>query len=138
MWAREVRKLYRDYFRVLDHHVDISNHFLSTKESFDLQQVLINQRVNEYKKLSNCANPRKLSGRKLVRKCFSSFFLYSFLRRNELPNNLTKYEQYEMILREWESISEKDRQSLYKRLNVVDGFQIFEYEYLFWMKVIYN
>lgn len=138
MWTREVRKLYRDYFRVLDHHVDILNNFPSSKESSDLQKVVINQRIKENQKLSKGpSTPKKLSGRKLVRKCFSSFFLYSSLRRPELPETLTRYEQYEIILREWEAISEKDRQHLYKRLDILEGFQTFEYEYYYWLKVMH-
>ena len=136
MWTREVRKLYRDYFRVLDHHVDILNNFPSSKESSDLQKVVINQRIKENQKLlEGPSTPKKLSGRKLVRKCFSSFFLYSSLRRPELPETLTRYEQYEIILREWEAISVKDRQHLYKRLDILEGFQTFEYEYYYWLKV---
>ena len=66
MWTREVRKLYRDYFRVLDHHVDILNNFPSSKESSDLQKVVINQRIKENQKLlEGPSTPKKLSGKEI-------------------------------------------------------------------------
>ena len=134
MVRESYRKLYQPFYRHVNHHIKINPRKPSVVSS--VQDITNNLKadIERYRAKSQ----GNVSVRNHVKVEFSSFFLYTDKRRDELPNTLLGCKKYHCMMVEWKFLPEEKKREISVRLHEEESFGIFEQAYQFWVSVMHN
>ena len=135
MVGKVFRRLSQPYYRLVDHHIDISScgnpSMDSTVHDTTKNLKFVIDRFRE-----KCTSNISVNKHAKIR--FSSFFLYSATRRPKLPTTLLGSEKFHCLMVEWKFLEEREKREITGRLNEAWSFDVFSQEHECWVDIMHH